>query len=544
MPALFEHLKQRKLGQWGLAYLAGVWVVLQVLDVVADPLHLSDTFQQGVLIVILIGLPLTLVLAWYHGEQGRQRVTGPELLMVAALLGLAGVAVGFLTADVEPPGLLPSERDELAVAVLPFATLGPDAESEYFSEAITDELIGRLSRIEGVTVVSRTSVARFKGTELDVKEIAAELGATHVFEGAVRKAEERVRVTAQLTDASSGFEEWSDVFSGESDDWFALHEEVALEIAEALNLHLSPTEAEAVRAHYTGNTKAYDAFWRGWVLLESFHADVSHPEQKVTAAEEHFERALRLDPEYALAVAGLSIANSFYYFYGVDRTDERRDRAEGLARRALAIDPALPEAHVALGQWQGNARNHLAAVDAYREALRLGPDNAVVWCFLAYSCNAQDPPDPSAAEQAALEAIRSDPTWTYSYYVLGWALELQGRYNEAVESFKTGAELNPDYRAAHYGLGRAYLELGNYGEAVAALRETRRLRETGEVLIYIGAAHAGLRDVNEALAAVEQGLARGFRDFDAIEGSPHFATLRDDPRLQALLEKYRQKNQD
>jgi adenylate cyclase len=431
-----------------------------------------------------------------------------------------------------------AEETRKSIAVLPFENLSPDPESEYFSEGMTDELIGRLSRIVGVRVVSRTSAARFKETELDVKEIAAELGVNYVLEGGVRKAEDRVRITVQLTEASSGFEEWSDIFNGESEDWFALHEEMAIQIAEALDLHLSPKEAEAVRAHYTENAEAYDAFWRGWVLLESFHSDVSFPGEKLTAAEEHFEHALRLDPQYALAVAGLSMANSYYNHYGVDRTAERRDRAEELARRALALDYDLPEAHVALGQAYGIERNHLAAVDEYREALRLEADNAVVWCLLAYSCNFQDPPDPRAAESAAREAIRIDPTWFLSYHQLGWALQLQGRYEEAVAAFEYGAQLSPAYRANYWGLGRVQLALGNYDEALASLEKAHSLGETGELLVYMGAAHAGLGDVDGALAAVEQGLARGFRDFDAIEGSPYFASLRDDPRFQALLEKY------
>jgi tetratricopeptide (TPR) repeat protein len=136
---------------------------------------------------------------------------------------------------------------------------------------------------------------------------------------------------------------------------------------------------------------------------------------------------------------------------------------------------------------------------------------------------------------AALEAIRRDPTWPSSYDVLGWALFLQGRYEAAAAAYQTGAELDPENRDALFGLGKTHLELGNFGDALSAMEATRSLAETGSVLIYIGAAHAGLGNVDEALASVKLGLELGFKNFDAIEGSPYFATLRDDPRLSALL---------
>ena len=436
MNTLLDRLKQRKLGQWALAYIVGAWVVIQLLDALSGPLRLSEAFQQGVLVLLPIGLLLALVLAWYHGEKGRQRVAGSELLWIAALLGTAGMALTLLPSDQDADTIpTPTERDELAVAVLPFANLSPEPESGYFSEALTDEIIGRLSRIEGVTVVSRTSVARFRDTELDVKEIAGELGVRYVLEGGVRKSGDRVRITVQLTEASSGFEEWTEVFQGASDDWFQLHEDLALRITDALDLHLSPQESEVLGAHYAENTEAYDAFWRGWVLLESFHVDMERPDQKLVAAEEHLDHALSLDPDYALAVAGLSIANAYYWFYGTERTDERRQHAEVLARRALALDSELPEAHVALGLALGSQANRLAAVDAYREALRLDDDNAMVWCLLAAVCNSMAPPDARTAESAARESLIRDPTWFYSHAQLGRALEYQGRYQEAATSF-------------------------------------------------------------------------------------------------------------
>ena len=307
---------------------------------------------------------------------------------------------------------------------------------------------------------------------MDVREIADELGVTHILEGGMRNAGNRIRVSSQLTDATSGFEEWSDVFDGESDDWFMLQAEMAVRIADALHLHISANEAEQLRAQHTEVLEAYDAYWRGWVLLESFHADSSYPSEKLIAAEQHFGRALDLDPEYLHPIAGLSMANSHAYFYGVDRTPQRMERAEELAQYVLAIDPDLAEGHIALGLALAIANNHIAAVAEFRAALRLDTDNAIVWCFLAFSCAMQVPPDSKGAEEAAMEAARN-------------------------------------------------------------------LKETSGVLVQIGAAHAGLGNFDEALAVVKLALDRGFKNFDALEGSPYFANLQSDPRFQELIATYK-----
>ncbi|MCZ6530451.1 MAG: tetratricopeptide repeat protein [Chloroflexi bacterium] len=554
MASVWDELKRRNVVKVAAAYAAVGWLLVEMASTVLPTFEAPLWVLQTITLVIVFGLPVVAILAWVFeltpegikvdsdvrhderiGEPAGQKL---NILIIGALV----LALGFVAVD----QYVLEERDNAEavnfVAVLPFASLGPDLESEYFAEAMTDELIGRLGRIEGLQIKSRQSVRRFKGTNQDIKEIAAQLEVTHILEGSVRKAEDRVRVSVQLTDASSGFEEWSDVFNDESDDWFALYEEMAVRIADGLDLHLSPNEAEAIRAHYTEIQEAYDAFWRGWVLLESFHSDVSFPEEKLKAAEGHFQRAFRLDPQYPLAVAGLSLANSYYHAY-VDSSDERRERGAELARSAVAIDPDPPEVHVALGYMHGNAGDYVAAAEEFRDALRRGPESSLAWCHLAFSCILQRPPDPETAEEAAREAIRGDPTWPYSYSLLGTALSLQGRFEEALEAYETGAELNADYLSNHFGLGRIHIVLGNYGDALSALETVRRLSETDEelatVLVTIGAAHAGLDEVDEALAAVELGLELGFSNIDAIEERPYFATIRDDPRIQALVEKYR-----
>lgn len=540
MSTLIERLKRRKLGQWGLAYLAFSVAILGVQDAVAGPLQLSDTVQQAVLIVLLFGLPLVLVLAWYHGDQGQQRLTGSELLMIAVIIAGAGVSVSFLPPGTNAPASESLEdRESVSVAVLPFDDLGPDPGSVHFADAMTHELSLRLSRIDGIRVRSARSMARFKGTELDVTEIADELGVSHILEGGVQWAGDQARLTVQLTDASTGFEDWSEAFDGASSDPLSLSEEMALRVANSLDLHLSPIEAEAMRAHYTENPEAWSAFHQGWAFLESTHADATYSEAKLARAEEYFSRALSLDSLYAPALAGMSLTHAFVYFAGIDTDPGRQARAEELALRALEIDDMLPEAHIALGQARFTQRDHLAAAEGYEEALRLEDDNAMAWCLLAYVCNVQDPQDAVRAEHAARESLSRDPTWFLSYHQLGWALRGQGRYEEAEVALLDGLVVNSEYRPTYTVLGPVQLELGKYEEALATLQKAISLGQSPTELVYLGAAQVMTGELAGGLDSIERALALGFDNFDAIEGSPYFEVLRDDPRLRALLEEYR-----
>jgi len=542
MPSLLDRLKRRKLGQWGLAYVAGALAAVGLMDAVADPVSLSVTFQQNVLIVLLFGLPLTLVVAAYHGEKGRQRVSGPEILIIGAILVGAGVSLALFPSSADTAVDAGGERDGMLVAVVPFDYVGASPEGESFADAMTFELSVRLGRIDGIQVRSPRSMARFKGSELDVTEIAAAIGANHVLEGVVQEIDGQARVTVQLTEAASGFGEWSDAFDGAASNLFSLTEEMAVRVAEALGLHLSETESEAVRAQYTETAEAWSAFYQGWAFIESAHANGNYSEAMLSRAEQYFDRALDLDSLYAPALAGMSLTHAYHYNAGIDPSPERQAMAEEFALKAIEIDYRLPEAHIALGSARANARDHLAAAAQYEEALRLDDDNAMAWCLLAWVCNRQDPQDAVRAENAARQALARDPTWFLSHHQLGWALQSQGRYEEAEAVLKDGVALNSEYRAAHNVLGQVQLSLGKYNEALATLEKANSLSESSTALVNVGAAQASMGRLEDALESVERALARGFRNFDAIEGSPYFQALRDDPRLEALLDRYREAN--
>ena len=467
---------------------------------------------------------------------------------LAAVFGLAWAMMLALLVGLNVGGLrdrlsrsfgtaAPATFENLSLAVLPFENLSPDPANEYFSDGMTEELISKLSRVQRLQVTARTSVARFKGTDKDIREIGEELGVRYVLEGSVRKAGDRVVITARLIDASTGFQVWSDDFDGEPKDVFAVQEETALKIAEALDLHLSPQEAEALRRRYTQHPEAYDAYLRGWAVVQLFGGGTDDAE-RLEAGRKHFERALALDPNYALALTGLSEIEGYYYYFGIDAAPERLQRAEQLALRALAIDPQLAEGYVALGDVYGTQGDWVRAIEAFRQGLRLDPGNAYGWEELAWAFNYQEPPEPQEAEKAAREAIGLQAGWFWAYHQLGRALYLQARYQEAIGAFEYVLQLNPAFQDAYHQLGHVYLDQGDYNRALAQFEEARNMRESPRLLRDIAAAYAGLGDMKKALAVFEDALASGYRDFAVLDTSSHFAALRTDARFQALLEKY------
>ncbi len=421
-----------------------------------------------------------------------------------------------------------------SIAVLPLQNLSGDPANDYFSDGMTEEVSTKLSRIQGLKVASHSSVARFKGSQKDSQDIGRELQVRYLLVGSVRKAGNQVRVNVQLIDSSTGFQVWADDFVGDLKDVFAMQEQTALKIAGALNLRLSPQEEKAVEHRYTQNPQAYDAYLRGRPLTQYF----DRPESLEVARRE-FEQALRSDPNYALALSGLAWVQAQYY-RNLDPNESRLRRAEEFAQRALAIDPQLADAHVALGLVYGNRYEYARAAGEFRKAVSLEPENAVAWDELSWALAYQQPPDPFEAERAAHESIRLQPSSMSTYYHLGRALLLQGRYGDATAAFNQAKELSPTSSTPDFGLAQVALAEGDYDRAIVLiLKQSESYRSTPIVLLQLSAAYAGRGDKEKALATLEKALAGGYRDFAAIDASPHFSSLRSDPRFEQLLRRYR-----
>ena len=254
MDGLVDRLRQRKIVQWALAYLAGAFALLQAVDLIGQRFGMSDTIVRVLIVVLAVGFFAALVLAWYHGDRGEQRVGGIEISLLALLLAIGG---GFLW-RVAVSGRAGGEQASIgaaaslgaaSTAVLPFVNMSADKANEYFSDGMTETLLNRLAQVPELKVAARTSSFSFKGTNTDMRKIGAALGVASLVEGSVQQSGDTLRITAQLIRAVDGTHLWSRNYDRKAADLFAIQDEIAAAVTEALIGQLLPKTKEIGRAH-------------------------------------------------------------------------------------------------------------------------------------------------------------------------------------------------------------------------------------------------------------------------------------------------------
>ena len=384
MSSFLQRLRERKLFQWALAYLAGAWLVLQLMEVTAEPFGWPLALQRGITILLVVGLFVALVVAWYHGEKGRQRVSGPELLMIAALLAIAAILLTIVRPKAETPttpyAVVAVEGEKPAVAVLPFDNFSPNPDDAYFADGMHEEIIRQLSRISGSKVISRTSVMQYREERPPARQIAQDLGVGFLLEGSARKAEDQVRLTVQLIDAMRDEHVWADDYDRDLTvaHLFAIQDDVARQVAASLAARLSPEESRRIETQPTDNLAAYELYMLG---RYHFHTRRTTGREGLERAAEFFRRAIEADSGFALAYSGLAnlcAPRRFYWRYEPAASPSARrseiqaadSAAAWAAGRAVALDSASAEAHTALGivltyiehDWEEAEREFLTAI--------------------------------------------------------------------------------------------------------------------------------------------------------------------------------------
>jgi TolB-like protein/Flp pilus assembly protein TadD len=344
--------------------------------------------------------------------------------------------------------------------VLPFVNMSSDAEQEYFSDGLAEELLNLLSRIPELRVAARTSSFAFKGEKIGIPEVAAQLDVAYVLEGSVRKGGGRVRITAQLIRGRDGYHLWSETYDRTLEDIFAVQDEISAAVVESLKLKIFG-ERPRVRAVAP---EAYALYLQG-----RYFNDRRDPENWSKSVEA-YRAALAIDPEYAEAWAGLSITLAQQASWGAIDLADGMQQAREAVLRALAIDDTLPEAHTSLGwirmvydwDWRG-------ADESYQTAVRLAPNNATALSaagVLAFTLGRLD-----EAVALDLKAIALDPLRQAGHANLGLVLLHAGRLDEAAQRYRHLLELNPEYPGAHMRLGQILLLQGRPEEALEMIRQ-------------------------------------------------------------------------
>jgi TolB-like protein len=400
MNEFLQRLKERKLVQWTVAYVAAAFALLQGMDVVAQRFGWPEQTMRYVIIALSVGLFVTLVLAWYHGERGAQRVTGTELLILALLLAIGG---GFLwrfaSASREPavtsaagaatPAAATSSDPAIAtpkksIAVLPFENLSDDKANEYFASGMHDMILTKLAAIGDLKVISRTSTERYASRPDDLKTIARQLGVATILEGSVQKSDNSVLINVQLIDAANDNHLWAEAYPRTLDNIFGVEGEVAQKVADALKAKLTPTESASVASVPTHNPEAYDLYLRANANLRRGAEASALVPKVIPLAIELYQEALAKDPGFALAAAEQAHAHMIMYWFAPDHTAERLASAKAAAEQALSLQPELSAARFALGlYWYFGYRDYAQALQQLELARKAAPNDAQIEQYFA-----------------------------------------------------------------------------------------------------------------------------------------------------------------
>ena len=576
-----SELKRRKVYRVAAVYAIVAFGVWQVADIAFPGLGLPDVAVTLVLVLTLLGFPIALVLAWAYEVRPESTAEDPDPTAASdadAARRLAAEVDRRIAGDEsvsDEPGA-PDASPEPSIAVLPFENLNPAEEGGFFADGITEEITHTLAQFAGMRVVARTSAFAFKGQAADIREVASKLNVSHVLEGSVRRAGDRLRITVQLIDAAAGYHVWSERYDREVGDIFLVQDEIAGRVARQLSSGLTPDatvsgfaagerDREAVS---TEHVNAYDAYLRGREQRSYFDP------LALQRAVDRFEESLGIDPDFAPAHAAISEALSAQSIGLGLASHDTMPRARRAADRALALAPELADAHVARALVaMFYERDYPEAKRGFDRALALNPNyaDAYVWSEFYWTYVAGVFESAAAASRRAQELSPLDPSIRIR---TGTVLYIFGRFDQAEAFLRESIAANPGSGMEHLALGDALLRMGRIDEAVdevnqslalmgdqapgavmgvtggfralggdeagarALLADLQRRAGSGFVTSFWQAVvHSALGEREDAYRCLEQGLDERDCNLLYIKVAPKEIGLQADPRFDGVLER-------
>ena len=569
MNDFLQRLRERKLVQWALAYIAAAFALLQGLDIIAQQFGWPDAVRRGITIALALGFFVTLVLAWYHGERGAQRASGTELLILALLLAIGGGLLWRYTRMASPSDAVSTRHADDAVsvpaksvAVLPFVNMSGDPNNDYFSDGITEEILDALAQLPHLKVAARTSAFAFKGKAEDLRKVGEALDVATVLEGSVQKSGDAVRITAQLIDTRSGYHLWSEKYDRKLTSIFAVEDEIAKAITERLQVQLAGENAQSLVAQKAVDPRAHDFYLRGLTLLAA---------RAVAEAVDAFQHAVTIDPDYAQAWAALAEAQALLPAYGATAPQMAYTNSLESARRALALNPDTALAYVAQGMVYSDQMRWADADRALQRALTLAPGDAEVLNQYGQFLDGIGELEP--ALKVFDRALQRDPLSGISAAIRVQLRLLLHHYDAATATAQMEKLLaeHPDSLFVHRAATITYLALQRYPEAETQIRAAAMLNGADpdpKALLVRGIAdptwrvravqsletspanadfprdgivHAfflvQLRERDRALAALEDMAVNRNSTIPQLLWNSAFDPIRNDPRFKAVLKK-------
>ncbi|MEO5511828.1 MAG: tetratricopeptide repeat protein [Longimicrobiales bacterium] len=471
MTPVWTRLKERKVVQWCFGYLAGAWVLLQVLGLIADAFAWQGRVMQAVIVLLAVGFFAVLIVAYYHGERGDQRVHAPELVMLA-VVALVGLPLVYLVSRPKRVDALDAAPlpviTEKSIAVLPFTTFTTDEQSTAFAAGVQDAILTLLAKVGDLKVISRTSTLQYATGSHDTRAISTALGAKSIVEGSVQRSGNNIQVQAQLIDGATDAHIWAQTYKGELTDLFKIQSQIATKIAAELQARLTTEERSVLGVAPTKNAEAYELY----LSAVEYTQRPGFLKEDLTAAARQLRNAIRFDSQFALAYAALSWVEGALIWYKRDNDPAHWVAQHAFADTALAINPDLPEAHraKAIAYYWGDA-NYAAAIRELEIARKGLPNDAELISYMAYIKRRQGRwPE---AEATLLQAIEIDPRNSRTWAQLCSMQQQQFKTAAAVASCKRALEIAPtNYNAAEWSANAYLRHTGKLDELRRVLADT------------------------------------------------------------------------
>jgi TolB-like protein/Tfp pilus assembly protein PilF len=493
MSGFFEEVKRRKVYRVAVAYVIAAGGIIQLGSAAFPAWELPNWALRLVIVLLLIGFPIALILAWAfdvtpQGIRATPDVAVPRtrrrrnvIMLVATGVIVSAIAGFFLL-----PRISSAHKVDKSIAVLPFQNLSDDAENAYFADGIQDDVLTNLSKIGDLRVISRTSVMQYRDKATNLRDIGKALAVSNILEGSVRRSGNKVRVNVQLIDANSDEHIWANDYDRDVTDVFAIQSDLAQKIAEALQAKLSPGEKSRMERKPTENGEAYLAFVQAHDLSCAFE-DV----EKLKQSEQLFERALDLDPNFALAVARYSQLES-WIVHTFDPTPARREKARALAERALQLQPDLPEAHLARGvSYYYGDNDYDAALKEFETAQRGLPNESEIYLYIG---SIQRRQGKWAESTANIEkAVSLNPKDVWPLQNLSFNYQMLRNFAKANETIDRAIALNPTaFEPWEVKSKFALFEKGDFSVAEKAFEALKSASMTNEQRVNAANARANV----------------------------------------------------
>jgi adenylate cyclase len=540
----FAELQRRNVYKVAVAYAVVSWLLIQIATQVFPFFEIPNWVVRLVVLATVIGFPIALVIAWAFEltPEGLKRTEDADrtpsahrparsawifVVIIAGGISLGLFFLGRYTAGPSSsasPGDLPKK----SIAVLPFVNMSGQAENNDFSDGITEEILNALAQISDLKVVARTSAFQFKGKNVDLRQVGETLGVAYVLEGSVQRAGDDVRVTAQLIDARNGYHRWSEKYDRKLTSIFAIEDEISKAIAGQMQVALGDAREQPLVKPATTDPQAHEFYLKGL-------ARITARGPALREAVTFFKQAIAIDPKYAAAWAGLSQAYELWPWYKLGPWPTSLAQAEQAARRALSLDPELPEGHAALANVLRDRCDFAGATREYETALARNPGAAETLNQYAQMLLRMGQFEEAIKRERA--AVTLDPLAPNPRYMLGMMLSDLHRYDEAIAEEETALSQNPGYTYAHFHLAYIYLYVANFAEAEKQARiAAAQVGEDPEIIAALVRAVAHGAERTNALKLISEGKA-GRYSLDATTDAFWYVMLGENEKA---LEKLKQ----